>query len=55
MFLVIRPAQTAGQLQVGCDIVIDFAEGRIGIERVWILTQEIIVTFIVEDGDRIGV
>ena len=50
MLLVFGPAQTACQLQIGEDIVISLAKTRIGIQRIGILTQEIIVPFVVKAG-----
>ena len=55
MLLVVRPAQTAGQFQILRDVVIGLTEARIGIQHIGILAQEIIVAFIVEAGERIGI
>ena len=55
MLAVIGPAQTRRQLQIFQDIVIGFAETSIGIKRVRILAEEIIVSFIVELRKRIGI
>ena len=55
MLLVVGPAHAAGQLQIVGDVVIGLAEPRIGIQRIGILAEEIIVTLIVEAGDRIGI
>ena len=55
MLLVIRPAQSAGQFEIVEDIVIDLAESGIGIEHIWILTEEIIVPLIVQIIDGTGV
>ncbi len=38
-----------------CNVIIALAKGRIGIERVGILTQEIVVAIVVEAADRIGI
>ena len=55
MLLVLRPADAAGQFQVGRDIVIGLTESGIGIQDIGILAQKIIVPLIVEAAERIGV
>ena len=55
MLLIVRPAQSAGQFQIGRDIVIGLAKTGIGIQHIRILAEEIIVTLIVQLRDRIGI
>ena len=43
MFLVVGPADAAGQLHIAQDIVIGLAEPGIGIQHIRILAAEIIV------------
>ena len=55
MLLIFRPAQTGRQLQIAEDIVIGLAERGIGIQRIGILAQKIIVPLIVQMRDRVGI
>ena len=55
MLSVLGPAHAAGQFHFACYIVISLAETGIGIQHIGILAEEIIVTFIVQFGERIGV
>src|SRR6185437_16191583 len=55
MLLVVRPAQTARELQIVEDVVIYLAEARIGIEQIGILAEEIVMPRIIEAIDRIGI
>ena len=54
MLLIFGPAQAGRQFQIGEDIVIGLAERGIGIERIGILAEKIIVTFIVELVSGLG-
>src|ERR1044072_7694606 len=55
VLLIFRPAQTADQLKVAEDVVIDLAERRVRIERVGILAEEIIVPLVIEMFEIVGV
>ena len=44
MFLILGPAQSAGQFQIVGNLVVNLSEPRIGIERVRIVATEIIVS-----------
>ena len=55
MFLIVGPAQAAREFQIRRDVVIGFTETGIGIQHIGILAQEVIVTFIVEAADRVGI
>ncbi len=55
MLLILGPAQTAGQLEIIGDLVIGFAEQRIRVQAIWVLAEKIIVTLVVEAGERIGI
>lgn len=55
MFLVVGETQSCGQFEIGLNVVISLAETGIGVERIRILAQEIIVPFIVQPRDRIGI
>ena len=55
VLLVFRPAQATRQLKIACDIVIGLTEPRIGIQRIRVLAEKIIVAIIIETGERIGV
>ena len=48
MLLVFGPAQAGRQFQIAEDIVISLAKPCIGIQRIRILTEEIIVALVVE-------
>src|SRR6185437_2405711 len=48
MLLIFRPTQTSRQLQIVQNIVIGLAKSRIGIQCVGILTEEVVVTFVVQ-------
>ncbi len=55
MFAVVGPAQTAREFQVSRDVVVHLSEHRIGIQRVGILAQEVIVARIVQLRERMGI
>ncbi len=52
MLLVLRPAQTGRELQIAEDVVVNLAEPCIGIQRIGILAQEVIVSLVVEAAER---
>ncbi len=53
--LVDGKAQTARELQVGRELIIDFAKPRVGIDPVGIDAEKIIVALSIHVGQRIGV
>ena len=54
MFLIFGPAQTRRQLQIAEDIVIGLAEPGIGIQRIGILAEEIIVPLLLRLVSGLG-
>ena len=50
MLLILGPAQAGRELQIAEDVVIRLAETRIGVQRVGILAQKVIVSLVVEAG-----
>src|SRR6185437_1045627 len=48
VFLVVRPAQPAGEFQILSYVVVGFTKEGIGIQVVRVLAQEIVVTLIVQ-------
>ena len=55
MLLVFGPAQARRQFQIAEDIVVRFAERGIGIQHIGIFAQKIIVSIVVEMGNRIWI
>src|SRR6185437_9801044 len=55
VFAVFRETQTADQFQIDGEIIIGFSESCIGVEHIRILAQKIVVAFVVETANRIGI
>ncbi len=53
MLSIFGPTQATRQLHVIGNVIIDLAKAGIGIQRIRVLAEEIIVTIIVKTGNRI--
>src|SRR6185437_6562135 len=55
MFLVVGPAHTADQFEIGREVEIAFTKTRIGVEHIWIVASEVIVAVSIQARYRIGI
>src|SRR6185312_14273906 len=53
--IVIRPAQSSGELHLWCDLIIGLAKPCKGVKTIRILAAEVIVTLPIERADRVGI
>ncbi len=55
MLSIFCKAQTARQFEIAGEVVVNLTKSCVGVQRVRILAQEIIVSLVVEGTDRIGI